>query len=184
MEKKHVRAEVKGTPVLPGHLFCPCFPETGKVIGYRRLISGVKQVRRTASPQPKPKVQSTTNTLSLLKATAIPKPKPVPKPLVSFVIPTINQVDLVVKCLTSLTAGLSLPAHAFEFVVVDDGSPPPLQEELAKALRPFNGRLLRQKKNTGFAHAVNSGAAVARGRYLCLVNNDLVFPANPGWQRC
>ena len=56
---------------------------------------------------------------------------------------------------------------------------PPLQEKLAKALRPFNGRLLRWKKNTGFAHAVNSGAAVARGRYLCLVNNDLVFPRKP-----
>ena len=136
-------------------------------------------MRRTVSPQPKPKVQSTTNTLSLLKATAIPKPKPVPKPLVSFVIPTINQVDLVVKCLTSLTAGLSLPAQAIENVVVDDGSPPPLQEEQATALRPFNGRLLRQKKNTGFAHAVNSGAAVARGQYLCLVNNDLVFPRKP-----
>ena len=108
-----------------------------------------------------------------------PKPKSVPKPLVSFVIPTINQVDLVVGCLSSLSAGLSLPAHAFEFVVVDDGSPPPLQEKLAQALKPFNGRLLRQKRNTGFAHAVNSGAAVARGRYLCLVNNDLVFPRKP-----
>src|SRR5690554_4743593 len=126
-------------------------------------MSGVKQVSQSTSIKPKPKLE----------------PKPKPKPFVSFIIPTINQVKLVEKCLASLSAGLSLPAHAFEFVVVDDGSPPPLQEKLAKALRPFNGRLLRQKKNTGFAHAVNSGAAAARGKYLCLVNNDLVFPRKP-----
>ncbi|HHU82328.1 MAG TPA: glycosyltransferase family 2 protein [Firmicutes bacterium] len=144
-------------------------------------------MRKTISQQPKPKtpakpkaqLKPETQPKPGTQSKAKPIPKPVPKPLVSFVIPTINQVDLVVKCLSSLGAGLSLPVHAFEYVVVDDGSPPPLQEKLAKALRPFNGRLLRWKKNTGFAHAVNSGAAVARGRYLCLVNNDLVFPRKP-----
>ena len=112
-----------------------------------------------------------------------PNPKTQPKPnpnlyqnRLSFCYPNNQRFGIAVS---SLGAGLSLPVHAFEYVVVDDGSPPPLQEKLAKALRPFNGRLLRWKKNTGFAHAVNSGAAVARGRYLCLVNNDLVFPRKP-----
>lgn len=73
-------------------------------------------------------------------------------------------------------AGLSLPPRTYEFVVVDDGSTPLLQKKLGEALRPFGARLLCRPKNTGFARAVNRGAAACSGRYLCLVNNDLVFP--------
>ena len=115
-----------GITVLPGitgHLR-PCFPETGKVIPYRRLNSGVKQVSKAISLQPKPKTQ--------------PKPKPQPRPKAT---PNLYQNRLSVlsfppstrwiwslNALSSLGAGLSLPAHAFEIAVVDDGSPPPLQE--------------------------------------------------------
>ncbi len=71
---------------------------------------------------------------------------------------------------------MSLPPGTCEYLVVDDGSSPQLQKKLGNALRPFGARLLCQPKNTGFARAVNRGAAACRGRYLCLVNNDLVFP--------
>ena len=59
-----------------------------------------------------------------------------------------------------LTAGLSLPAHAFEFVVVDDGSH--RRSRNGQGPKAVQRAALRQKKNTGFAHAVNSGRRCLR----------------------
>ncbi|MBC8136091.1 MAG: glycosyltransferase [Fibrella sp.] len=73
-------------------------------------------------------------------------------PFVSVVIPTYGRPRQIVACLESFTA-LDYPVGRWELIVVDDGSPEPLDGAVA----PFQNRLpltlLRQ---------ANQGPAVAR----------------------
>lgn len=100
--------------------------------------------------------------------------------LVSLVIPTINQVELVENCVESLLNSLAEKEYDLEVIVVDDGSPPRIQQELRAALAAKPVRLFCKSGNTGFAATVNQGAALAGGEYICLVNNDVTFP-NDSW---
>ncbi len=92
------------------------------------------------------------------------------EPRFSIVIPTYNRPERLAECLESLTH-LDYPCDRFEVIVVDDGSPTPLQPIAAE----FEGRLplryLRQE-NTGPAGARNAGAAAARGEYLAFTDDD------------
>jgi len=98
------------------------------------------------------------------------------QPLVSIIIPTVNQLELVEKCVVSIIKSEPSALYNREIIVVDDGSPPGLQEKLRRRLRPYPVRLLIKEKNTGFAATVNAGAAGSKGDYLCLVNSDVFFP--------
>lgn len=98
--------------------------------------------------------------------------------LVSIIVPTVNQLELVEKCVVSILKSKPSVLYNQEIIVVDDGSPPELQRDLRHRLRPYPVRLLLREKNCGFAAAVNAGAAASRGDYLCLVNSDVFFP----WQ--
>ncbi|NLZ44109.1 MAG: glycosyltransferase family 2 protein [Clostridia bacterium] len=98
------------------------------------------------------------------------------QPLVSIVIPTVNQIELVEKCVVSILKSKPSVLCNQEIIVVDDGSPPELQRDLRRRLRPYPVRLLLKEKNTGFAATVNMGAARSKGDYLCLVNSDVLFP--------
>jgi N-acetylglucosaminyl-diphospho-decaprenol L-rhamnosyltransferase len=61
-------------------------------------------------------------------------------------------------------------APSAQLVVVDDASPEPLDA--------IDGvELVRRDRNGGFGSAVNSGAAVARGDYLMILNSDLDLEA-------
>lgn len=72
-----------------------------------------------------------------------------------------------------------MPASvSWEVVFVDDGSTDGTREWLA-ALRRGNARVVLNERNLGYARANNRGAAVARGKFLALLNNDLVL--GPGW---
>ncbi|HEX3047070.1 MAG TPA: glycosyltransferase, partial [Bacillota bacterium] len=72
--------------------------------------------------------------------------------IISFIIPTVNQVKLVKKCVTSLIESnpTSLP---YEIIVVDDGSTPEIQKSLVQAL--CNCKVLTAAKNAGFSATVN-----------------------------
>jgi len=96
---------------------------------------------------------------------------------VSFIIPLFNRLDLTRPCVESLRA--SLPAGlAHEIILVDDGSTDGTRDWLATlASPPFVVHLT--EVNRGYAHANNAGARLARGRFLALINNDLVF--RRGW---
>lgn len=97
-------------------------------------------------------------------------------PSVTFVIPNWNGCHLLGDCLHSIQ-DLDYPKEAVEVVVVDNGS----QDESVPLIRKeFPGaRVLENRRNTGFAKAVNRGAREARGEILSLLNNDMRI--DPSW---
>lgn len=97
--------------------------------------------------------------------------------LVSFVIPLFNCLPLTQAMLASLRA--TLPADlSHEIIFVEDGGTDGTREWLA-TLQGDPFRVLLNERNLGFAGANNRAAAIARGEYLVLLNNDLVL--QPGW---
>jgi GT2 family glycosyltransferase len=88
----------------------------------------------------------------------------------SVVIPTYARPRQLAACLASL-AGLDYDRASFEVVVVDDGSPTPLNEIVAAFTGSLNITLLRQD-NAGPAAARNAGATRAKGNHLVFVDDD------------
>lgn len=89
---------------------------------------------------------------------------------VSVVIVNWNTRDLLLKCLASLDPGLSRCAG--ETIVVDnhssDGSAAAVRERHPEVL------VIENTSNLGFSRANNIGIRRSRGRYVCLVNSDVV----------
>jgi GT2 family glycosyltransferase len=89
----------------------------------------------------------------------------------SVVIVSFNTRDLLRECIRTLYREAG--AVSFETIVVDnaskDGSAQMVADEFPEV------RLIRSGANLGFAAANNLGFAVARGRYLVLLNSD-AFP--------
>jgi GT2 family glycosyltransferase/SAM-dependent methyltransferase len=88
-------------------------------------------------------------------------------PVVSIVIPTFGQVDHTLRCLASLA--VSPPQVPTEVIVVEDASHDPRIEELAEVQ---GIKLIIRKENLGFLKSCNAAAALVRGKFLMLLNND------------
>jgi GT2 family glycosyltransferase len=99
-----------------------------------------------------------------------------PAPRLSVVIPLYNCLALAQAMLASLHA--TLPAGlSHEIILVDDGSTDGTREWLQTLGPPCV--VLLNERNLGYAKTNNRGAAVARGEFLVLLNDDLVLL--PGW---
>lgn len=95
------------------------------------------------------------------------------KDLASIIIPTIKRVDLVKKCVSSL---ISITKEIdYEIIVIDDGSSQQEKRALQQLAKKYNFSLILKTHNTGFAKTVNYGIKAARGNFLVLVNNDIIF---------
>ena len=102
----------------------------------------------------------------------------VSKAKVSILIPTRDRVELLRTCIESLFATVDVTAH--EIIVLDNES---ADAETHAYFTEIGKRGVRVRKVGGafnFARIVNSGAAVATGDLILLLNND-VEAKRPGW---
>lgn len=91
---------------------------------------------------------------------------------VSIIIPSYNTCRFLINCLDSIYKTSKIP---LEIIVVDNGS----TDETVKEIKKQNEmKILRNKRNLGFAKAVNQGLKQASGEYLLLLNSDTVV--SPG----
>jgi GT2 family glycosyltransferase/glycosyltransferase involved in cell wall biosynthesis len=93
----------------------------------------------------------------------------------SIVLLAYNKIEFTFQCLRSVFREVNLDET--EIIVVDNGS----RDETARVLAHLEGfvRVVTIERNAGFLDACNLGARAARGRYLILLNNDIVLL--PGW---
>jgi glycosyltransferase involved in cell wall biosynthesis len=91
-------------------------------------------------------------------------------PIFSIVIPTYNRPKQLAACLQAC-ARLDYPRDRFEIIIVDDGSPVPVE-----VLRNDGSNLMRitwlRQFNAGPASARNMGAQHARGDILAFTDDD------------
>lgn len=85
--------------------------------------------------------------------------------MISIIIPTYNNVQLLEDCLSSLKKYVSVE----EIIIVDNGS----KEYSIKTILD-NLIYVRFPENTGFSHACNTGAKIASGNYYLFLNNDTI----------
>lgn len=95
----------------------------------------------------------------------------------SFIIPVKDQITLTRDCLLSWFAHIGPYLDQSEILIVDDGSSQQSKAFLAALPDPI--RVIENEKNSGFAFSNNRAASEARGKYLILLNNDLVLQR--GW---
>lgn len=92
----------------------------------------------------------------------------------SIIIPTFNQVDYLIQCISSIEAYTTEP---YEIIVVDNAS----TDETDHYLQQRSGqiRYTRMDDNRGFSGGVNQGLMMAKGKTIVILNNDTLV--TPGW---
>lgn len=97
-------------------------------------------------------------------------------PLVSFIVVNLNGRAHLEVLMDSIAAQ-TLSSDRLEVIVVDNGS----SDESVSYLKTRHPhvKLLQNTVNEGFAKPNNQAAAIARGTYLALVNNDMKL--EPDW---
>ena len=91
-------------------------------------------------------------------------------PLVSIIIPVYNHLDYSYNCLKSIELNVS-GKFPYEVIVVDDCSTD-LTEKFIRS-NAKNVSYLKNESNLGFLLTCNAGAKLAKGRFLCFLNNDV-----------
>ncbi len=93
--------------------------------------------------------------------------------LVSVILINFNNYHYTIECLESLT---HQTYNNFEILLLDNGSKYHLFLELKEKLDRFRNRLniklLRSEKNLYFGAGNNKAIKIARGEFICLLNND------------
>ncbi len=95
-------------------------------------------------------------------------------PVVSVIVLNWRGEDATKQCVASLRAVTGI--DDCEIIVVDNESSPASRQ----ALTTLAGvHIVPLERNRGFAGGMNAGIATSLGRYIALLNNDLVV--DPGW---
>lgn len=93
-------------------------------------------------------------------------------PLVSIIIPALNEQDNLPACLNSLTnQKTTIP---YEIILVDNNS----EDDTFKIAKSFGVKAVKEKVR-GRSHARQTGAVTAKGKYLAYTEADCELP--PDW---
>lgn len=91
---------------------------------------------------------------------------------VSVIIPNYNGLELLKKYFPAVVEAWKEPKNQIgEVIVIDNGSIDASVDYLKSNFPQV--KIIRNKRNLGFSKAVNAGAKVAKGDYLCLLNTDV-----------
>lgn len=96
-----------------------------------------------------------------------------PVQLLSIIVVTWNGKNYALECLKSLLA--QLDGLSAEVIVVDNGSTDGTPAAVRRHYPTVT--LIENDTNLGFARANNIGIAASRGKFVCLVNSDVVVPS-------
>ncbi|MEM4214991.1 MAG: glycosyltransferase family 2 protein [Candidatus Pacearchaeota archaeon] len=92
-------------------------------------------------------------------------------PKLSIVIVTYNPKNFFEKCIESI---FSSSFKSFEIIVIDNNSK--ISNSLNKVLLKYPKiKFIQNKKNVGFAKANNQGIKLARGKYILILNPDVIL---------
>src|ERR1043166_3884339 len=91
-------------------------------------------------------------------------------PLVSVVIPCLNEEMNIVQCVTSAQRVLDEHGIDGEVVVADNGS-----DDGSAALAESAGAIVVHEPRRGYGRAYLAGFAAARGEYIVMVDADLTY---------
>lgn len=94
---------------------------------------------------------------------------------VTVVLPTMNRKNSLQKSLRSLYK-MDYPKQRLELIVIDNGSTDGTSF-LVKEQFPQT-KLITLPSNIGFAPALNAGVRQARGKYIFVTNDDVIFDKN------
>ena len=108
-------------------------------------------------------------------------------PYISIIFPTHNGWQDTQECLKSI-AKINYPQEKIEVIVVDNASKDikdqklPIHDfvstrsgKIKKTYKKLNIQFILNKRNLGFAKAVNQGLRKTKGEFLLVTNNDVVF---------
>jgi glycosyltransferase involved in cell wall biosynthesis len=114
--------------------------------------------------------------MSSTQATNLPS-RPAPdtghEPLVSVVIPCLNEAENIERCVALARQGLDAGGFRGEIIVVDNASEDD-SAELARAA----GATVVQERRRGYGSAYLAGFSAARGRYIVMADADLTYDFN------
>jgi O-antigen biosynthesis protein len=95
-------------------------------------------------------------------------------PIVTIVIPVHNNISITIQLLNRLR--INQESVSFEIIIVDDAS----TDQTKQALRKIRGiKIITLNKNKGYLLSTNIGIEQAKGKYICLLNNDTL--PESGW---
>ena len=86
---------------------------------------------------------------------------------ISILIPNFNEIELLKKCINSIK---KQNFSFYDVIIIDNGSSDESVEYLKDNYPEF--MLIQNKKNLGFATAVNQGIKASSAEYVFLLNND------------
>lgn len=95
-------------------------------------------------------------------------------PFVSIIVLNWNGLVCLEKCLESL---MRLTYPNYEVIVVDNGSSDGSPDMVKRNFK--NVRLIKNKRNLGFAKGNNVGIKASKGNFIVLLNNDVIV--DPSW---
>lgn len=94
----------------------------------------------------------------------------------SIVIVNYNTRELLASCIHSLVKHIS--QVAYEIIIVDNASTDNSIRRVKALAEKYPLKFIRNKDNLGFGRANNKGIAIAKGRYVLLLNSDTVIEKN------
>lgn len=96
-----------------------------------------------------------------------------PEPLVSVVIPCLNEAENIEACVTAALGAIERMGVEGEVVVADNNS----EDDSARIARDAGARVILERRR-GYGSAYLAGFAAARGRYIVMLDADLTYDFN------